>query len=200
MPQYPEIVKRLTDGEKYLDLGCGLGQEMRRLIYDGVPSENLYGTDLRPEFLDMGYELFVDRETCHSTFIAADAFSENSELSQLNGTISVIFAGAFFHLFGRKKQLDIARLVTRLLKPTAGSMVLGRQVGSVKPGLYEHGTNPDSNMFRHDGQTWQELWDEVGAETGVRWHVETTLTLVPVADRGLADENLRMLKFCVRRL
>lgn len=202
MPQYNEIVSRVQDGEKLLDLGCCFGQELRRLIFDGAPAENLYGADLRPEFFDLGYELFLDREKCQAKFIAADLFEEPEELMALSGKLSIIYAGAFFHLFDRPQQLAVAKMVTKLLKPEVGSMVLGRQVGSVTPGVYEHGTNPTSRMFRHDEQTWKDLWAEAGRDVGVEWDVEVELVdaYKDIKNLNFGDSTVRQLRFCVRRV
>ena len=199
--QYPDIVSRVQQGEKLLDLGCCFGQELRRLIFDGAPAENLYGVDLRPEFFDLGYDLFLDRDTCKATFIAADAFTEPEAVMALNGQISIVYAGAFFHLFDRPQQLFLAKLVTRLLEPKAGSLLLGRQVGSIKPGSYEHRTNSNGRMFRHDEQSWRELWEEAGREMGVSWSVEVELKETErLKGDGLGSQSAMQMQFCVRRL
>ena len=39
-PTYGNVLSRLKGGDKLLDLGCCLGQDIRKLVYDGVPSEN----------------------------------------------------------------------------------------------------------------------------------------------------------------
>jgi SAM-dependent methyltransferase len=155
LPQYAEILGRLKGGEeKFLDLGCCFGQEIRRLVYDGAPSENLTGSDLRPEFFELGYELFKDRETLKSSFIAADIFDTKSELKSLYGTIGVLYAGSFLHLFGWEKQVVIAKRMVELLKPVPGSVVLGRQVGDLVPGERPHRTNPEDTMFRHNVESF----------------------------------------------
>jgi 2-polyprenyl-3-methyl-5-hydroxy-6-metoxy-1,4-benzoquinol methylase len=59
---YDDIVQRLKKGDKFLDLGCCFGQEIRQLISDGVPAENCYGSDLRQEFIDLGYDRVQDRD------------------------------------------------------------------------------------------------------------------------------------------
>lgn len=32
LPIYPEILERLLTGQKFLDVGCALGQELRHLV------------------------------------------------------------------------------------------------------------------------------------------------------------------------
>lgn len=39
-PVYDEVLCRLKKGEKLLDLGCCFGQDIRKLVHDGAPSEN----------------------------------------------------------------------------------------------------------------------------------------------------------------
>ena len=39
-PVYDEVVSRLKKDSKLLDLGCCFGQDIRKLIHDGVPAEN----------------------------------------------------------------------------------------------------------------------------------------------------------------
>lgn len=199
--QYPEILERLKHGEKLLDLGCCFGQEMRKLILDGAPPENLFGTDLRQDFFDLGYDLFLDRETFKSTFIAADIFEPSPQLEAVNGKVSFVYAGAFFHLFDRPEQLQIAKRMASLLSTQPGSMVLGRQVGNVNPGRYEHKTNSDGFMFRHDEQSWKELWEEAGRETDTKWDVWVELVMrsrfmVP----GQNQTGARQMNFCVKRV
>ena len=62
-PLYPTIIDRLRSGESLLELGCGLGQEIRRMVVDGAPSENISGADLQQPFIEYGYGLFNDRAT-----------------------------------------------------------------------------------------------------------------------------------------
>lgn len=32
MPQYPEVLDRVKHGQSFLDLGCGMGQDLRLLV------------------------------------------------------------------------------------------------------------------------------------------------------------------------
>jgi hypothetical protein len=45
---------------------------------------------LRAEFFEMGYRLFLDRDTLKSKFIEADITDANSALSGLDGKIDII--------------------------------------------------------------------------------------------------------------
>src|ERR1700761_9762694 len=89
-------------------------------VFNGALAENLYGSDLRQEFLELGYKLFNDRATLKSKFIAADVFDPSSGLLQLKGQLSIVYAGAFFHLFVYDEQVAVAKRILELLedKPT----------------------------------------------------------------------------------
>lgn len=58
MDAYPEVLERVKHGEKFLDLGCCFGQELRQLVADGAPSANTYGSDLWGGFFSVGYLAF----------------------------------------------------------------------------------------------------------------------------------------------
>jgi len=203
-PVYPTVLQRLkSNNEKFLDLGCCFGQELRKVAADGAPSENLYGFDLRPEFFELGYRLFRDKDTLKSEFISADIFDTSSPLSTLDGKIDIIYAGSFLHLFGYTDQLTICKRIVKLLNDKKGSLLLGRQVGNVESGEHVHRTNQSERMFRHNSESFKKMWDEVGEVTGTKWRVETQL-LIPeqayLSERREAHgENVRSLKFFVFR-
>lgn len=170
-PQYAEVLARVKGGERLLDAGCCFAQDLRRLVYDGAPSENLYGTDLLPEFFELGYELFGDRDTLRATLFPADIFGASARLDALDGTVDIIHASSFFHLFQLEPQREIARRFVRLLKPKPGSLVLGRHMGNETAGETAQ-LRGDGRLFRHDLESWRLMWSEIGRETGTRWRVE----------------------------
>jgi len=203
-PNYPLILERLKSGnENFLDLGCCFGQELRKLVADGAHSENLYGSDLRPEFFDLGYKLFRDKESLNSTFIAADIFDESSALSSLDGNIDIIYAGSFLHLFGYDDQVKVCKRIVKLLRDKKGSLLLGRQVGDVVASETVHNTNKNLNMFRHNSESFKKMWEEVGEATGTKWRVESEM-MVPegsyIKERGEAHgPSVRRIRFSVFR-
>ena len=92
-------------------------------------------------------------------------------------------------------------------RPKSGTVIVGRHVGSTKPGVYPS-VEPGSTAYRHDVESFQELWDEIGKESGTRWSVEGT-TMDEVGLQGFGDPkkrphwwepNMRRMLFTVRRL
>jgi hypothetical protein len=180
---------------------------LRALAAAGAPSENLYATDLRRDFWELGYELFKDRETLKSRFIEADvladddaAAGEGEGLKALDGKIDIIYAGSFLHLFDYAGQSKVCERIVRLLKPVKGSVVAGRQVGYVVAGERVHRTNYREKMFRHNEESFKKMWEEVGEKTGSKWKVEVELK--EVQGRGPSehwDPDVRRVIFTVFR-
>jgi hypothetical protein len=205
---YPEIVERIKHGDKFLDLGCCFGQEIRKLVLDGAPSANTYGSDLWDGFLSLGYELFKDQDRLETTFIAADVFDDSSPLTKLAGQMNIVYTGDFFHLFNLEQQEKIALRIVQLLVPQPGSLIVGRQSGNEIPGAYgRSGDTSGRKSFRHNPQSWKELWDRVGELTGSKWSVEAYLrypefTLGELDDKSTTTQTGTGagLRYIIRRL
>lgn len=125
----------------------------------------------------VGYDLFRERDTLESKFLIGDVSDEatGSPFRELDGKIDIIYAASFFHLFNWEDQLGTMERVVRLLKPVQGSLILGRQRGNVHSGEYEHRTNEKGTMFRHNEESWKEMWKQVGKATGSSWDVNVWL-------------------------
>jgi hypothetical protein len=141
-------------------------------VHDGAPSSNTYGTDLKREFMDIGYDLFQDKDTLKTTFIGADIFDETdaSGLKALEGKIDIIHTAFFFHLFDQAGQTQAVRRVIKLFKDEVGCLLVGRQLGNVEIGV------TGNDRFR----SFKSMWEEVSKETGTEWRV----------DAWLGDEDL----------
>lgn len=205
-PHYPAILSRLkNDGHTFLDLGCCFGSEIRQLTADGAPSENLYGTDLRSEFWELGYELFRDRETLMASFLVGDVFDASSELGKLDGKVDIMHAASFFHLFTYEQQLEVGKRIVKLLRPVEGSLLLGRMLGDADPGLLRS-NDGKTTLYRHNEESWAGLWREVGELTGTKFEVESCLVDTPghaykTAENGPAwINNPKLLRFSVKRV
>ena len=196
---YPEVLERMRTGEQvFLDLGCAFAQDIRKLVCDGVDSSKCHGSDLRLNFIDLGYELFRDKETLKSRFFEGDIFDADSALKEMHGIVDIICASSFFHLFNWDEQKQAAVQTAKLMKPQAGSLLIGRQVGSSEPG--EKGrSGGKGTRYRHDLETWRKMWKEVGDEVGVEFQVDGTFKPVPKAMEALAEIGDSVLEFTIRR-
>ena len=153
----------------FLDLGTCLGQDLRKLIHDGVSPALLYGSDILPAFISLGYDLFRDKDKFPpSHFLTpADGFdtSPDNVLAQLDGKCAIVHASAVFHLFNYDDQVLFAKRLVKLLQPRSGSLILGHQNANKSPGEYPSRPGHRSEkLYRHDELTWKGLWEKVGRE------------------------------------
>lgn len=147
-----------------MDVGSFLGHDMRRLNFDGAPSTNLYGVDIVSRW-DVGYDLFRDRDRFSAHFVEADILSEDPALLALRGRIDVVSIMYVFHQWDWEGQVAAAKKVCSFTR--AGSMVVGFQIGNVeaKDVLLEATQAP---LWRHTPTSFPRLWDQLGAETGIK--------------------------------
>ena len=185
-----------TGEQIYLDLGCAFAQDIRRLVADGVDSRKCYGADLRLDFIELGYDLFRDKDTLESKFIDADIFDESSPLKDVEGTLDIINASAFFHLFNWDDQKKVAIRVAKLMKPQRGSLLVGKHVGSQNP-QERPSCSGMGRRYSHNIETWRQLWNEVGNETGSQFQVDGETT--PISETFLQTGYV-ILQFSVRRV
>jgi 2-polyprenyl-3-methyl-5-hydroxy-6-metoxy-1,4-benzoquinol methylase len=197
-PSYATVVRRLKQGAKYLDIGCCLGQDIRKLVMDGAPPENLYGAELHAPFIDISYELFRDRGLA-ATFMEANALdiSGDSPLSKLKGEVDFIHLGMVLHVFGRENQRALIENCVSLLKPERGSMVLGTAVGDVE------GHQAPAGHFLHSDETFKAMLVDITKRTGVNFDCRASLDdgLAILEGKGKSNvDRARRLIFEVERL
>ncbi|OJJ70222.1 hypothetical protein ASPBRDRAFT_129693, partial [Aspergillus brasiliensis CBS 101740] len=153
-----------------LDLGCGLGQEIRRLVYDGAPAESIVGLDISDVFIDLGFDLFKDRTTLKSTFLVEDLLRPSPKLDQFTGRIHLINSGYFLHLWDWNGQISVAKRMIDLLALQEDDLITGVQFGREDAGLWEVLTLKYS-IFLHNPASFAKMWRRIGEETGTRWLV-----------------------------
>lgn len=149
----------------FLDLGCCLGQDIRKLIFDGADRSRLRGADLRPEFIDIGYALFGDKETFQPSHFIAPAdvfdFSPSSPLAQLDGKVGILHICAVFHLFDLNGQKKLAQRVLKLLDPRLKRvLVIGAQTANVNAGEFERWVGGGKTRYRHNEDSWRTFWED----------------------------------------
>lgn len=198
LPSYASMVRRLKQGAKYLDMGCCLGQDIRKLVMDGAPPENLYGAELNAPFIDLGYDFFRDRGLAVS-FVEADALvlSAGSPLSKLKGTVDFVHLAMVLHCFGRGDQRVVLENCVSVLRPERGSLILGTAVGDLE------GSQAPAGHFMHSVETFKALWADISERMGVgfdcRAYLDSGLGIAE-AKRNFGFDKARRLVFEVERL
>ena len=206
-PCYQRLLSLLKDPITHhtlLDLGCCFAQDIRKLIYDGVPSQNLYACDLQQEFIDLGYDLFADKDSCKTHFFTADVFKEGGHLNDIEGKVDAIYAASFLHLFSWDDQITVCKRIIKILKPRKGSFVFGRQTGNVKGQETVAVVNKikgKGTVWKHNAESFKEIWNIAGRETGTRW--KATVWLDEQVDQSRLswhEDGARKIVFEVERL
>jgi SAM-dependent methyltransferase len=172
-PQYPSVLGRLQQGESLLDLACCLGQDIRKLVYDGAPTDNVFGSELERGFIELGFELFKDQDILGKNFSSGDIFSV--DVAGLAGKqFDIIHAASFFHLFSWDEQVDAMGRALSLLKPKAGSMIFGRQTAVLEAGEIEHPASRSGSMYRHNVASFTALISQVAKQCGKKVSISVT--------------------------
>jgi hypothetical protein len=189
-PLYKEILEKCkNEGATIIDFGCCLGQDIRQLIYDGVPIDQIRGYELDPFFIEQGYELFRDGELMKKKKIITSGDIFDDQFLETVEPADYLFAGSFIHLFDTETQKDVCRRLARLCKQA----ITGRQVGASIPVERSRSTVPvDKKIMCHSPESFARMWNEV---TDGQWQVETA-TLQTRNDVGHLWE---ILTFVVRK-
>ncbi|PFH52914.1 hypothetical protein AMATHDRAFT_1652 [Amanita thiersii Skay4041] len=207
----------------FLDIGCCFGSDIRKVVADGWPIQDVVASDLRAEFWKYGHDLFRSTpDTFPAAFVPGDAFDPGilaprdlffeqprspppdlkslKSLNPLQGHVSAIHASSFFHLFSEEKQLELTRNVATLLSPTPGSIIFGSQVGEPMKRIRTVVTSGDAHsMLCHSPESWAELWNGQVFPKGTV-HVETSLQETGPNPVFKTEEAVYYLHYRVRRL
>ncbi|CAL1710844.1 unnamed protein product [Somion occarium] len=179
-PIYPRVLEAGKGGNTLLlDLGCCMGTDVRKLVYDGYPANRVIGCDLRQDFIDQGYHLFGDKDTSPIRFFTGDIFDvpvklaepsgivqvdtfKITGLEQLRGALTHFYAGALFHLFDEPTQYELACRVATLVKLEPGTVVFGRHQALPEERLIDD--HLGRTRYGHSPQSWAKLWIKVIGE------------------------------------
>ncbi|KAF8313789.1 hypothetical protein DL93DRAFT_1118380 [Clavulina sp. PMI_390] len=205
-PRYKEVLEmgRRDPSALLLDIGCCMGTDLRKAVFDGFPAQQAVGCDLYTDFFDHGHKLWSDKDSSAIKFIFGDVFSipvpsslpitptakrdrltNNSAISKLEdliGHAKLVYASAVFHLFSEAKQAEMARKVAVLASTQPGTIIFGLHVGSDVKGFEYEPPMVGGKMFCHSPESWRTLWSETYTELYgaqfAREHVKITATLV----------------------
>jgi hypothetical protein len=189
-PIYKEIIEKCkNEGATVIDFGCCLGQDVRQLVYDGVPIDQIRGYELDPFFIEQGYELFRDGDLMKEKKIFRPGDIFDDQFLETIEPADYLYAGSFIHLFDAETQKDVCRRLSRLCKRA----IVGRQVGAFIPMEYSTSYGlTGSKMMCHSPESFALMWDEV---TDGQWQVESA-TLQTINDN---EHVSQILTFVVRK-
>ena len=211
LPYWSRILPRLQAGASLVDAGCCFGQEIRFLVFkEGIAATQLYGFDLEPAFIDLGYELFRDRDILHAQMTSADVLADPAGpdgrgLETIEGKMDIVHAASLLHSWAWDDMVTAAKRLVSLTRKQPGSMIIGNQMGSLDAGQYPMPTGKGVN-YRHNVESMERFWAQVGEETGSSWRVESDTFLPPAVKENLqhswakCDPQMRMIWFCAERI
>lgn len=202
LPAYPKILQLARNGAIVMDIGTFIGHDIRRLVYDGAPSENLYGVDIVSHF-DVGYDFFRDREHFKGHFIEADFLStDNKELMTLKSNVDVIICSQVLHQWNWEGQVKACKALVSFTKP--GSLIVGNQIGN----LLAHEITMKMSaapLWRHNPDSWAKMWEEVSTATGTKWETEGWMRTFSEMgwdekDAAWMEPDVRLMEFVTKRV
>ena len=227
-PAYPSIIRRLRDeGASFLDVGCFIGHDLRRLVFDGCPPHNLIGCDVVNSWWDVGFEFYRDLKGPfgkHARYVEDDILQPAGgelhtrrnapprggklKLADLEGQIDIINAGLLLHFWGWDDQVRVCKNLVALSK-SPGSIIVGCQIGSTSKNQMEPHCkeNPYGTIetYWHNPETWKHMWTQIGHATGTNWEAMAELKTYEEVEWKTRDwwylgDCARVLTFVVKRL
>ena len=190
--EYASVVEQVgLHGKRLLDIGCCMGTDVRRLLMDAAakggekfkPAEQVFGVDLEPGFLELGFEMFRDEARLKSNFFTADLLANPKEPETLVASLEphrhafdYVYAGSVLHLFDESDIILFCKRVRQLLKP--GGVFFGRNVGRLD--------QPGAIPIAHEDLTDERLNLRTSAE-GVR----ARSMIARLANAHIGDEGAK---------
>jgi len=224
-PAFQQLLQlgKARTGALFLDVGCCFGNDVRKAVAEGFPLDQAIGSDIIPEFWEMGHKLFrTTQETYPVRFIPGNALDPDllssvppfasppstpapslstlKTLTPLHGHVSAVHASSLFHLFDEENQTALARALASLLSPMPGSIIFGSHGALPEKGLVVQSIPGILNplpMFCHNPESWSQLWEKEIFNAG-QVRVEATLKEVP----SLRSKDIKggVMVWCVTRL
>jgi SAM-dependent methyltransferase len=197
---YSTILERLKNGATFVDIGTFLGQELRRLVVNGAPSENMYAIDIVNHW-DIGYDMFRDKDKFHARYIEADILHPKSALQELNGKMDIIWVCHVLHQWTWEGQVSVAKNLVALSHK--GTLLAGYEAGHEVATHVEPNHLMKGESFLHDPASFVKMWDQVGKETDTKW--ETKVQYRALSEMGWEPHDFptpgrRVIHFVAERL
>ena len=100
--------------------------------------------------------------------------SDGMQLKSFDEKMDIVFCSSFLHVFDWDWMIVAVKCLIALTKLRAGSLITGKQLGSVHAGRYPMPTSSGFN-YRHNAESMKRFWAQVGEETGTGWIVDVDI-------------------------
>ncbi|KAL9070946.1 MAG: hypothetical protein Q9157_005640, partial [Trypethelium eluteriae] len=174
----------------------------------------LRGLDLVPEFWDVGYELFRDRDrdfgqvvkTSGGDVLDLRSMKEGAALEGVEGgVVDFIYVSQVLHQLDVERGVVAAKNIVGLTRGP-GSRIVEAQVGAVVGRESKgYGAVAGPQPWVHDEESWKRMWERVGREMGIELEVETRMKAwreygVDPSVTSYMGDDTQILEFDVKRL
>ena len=130
LPIFRELVGRASQGLKgspvsLLDYGCGTGDNVRQLIRDGFPRDRITAFDVDRASIDLGFDLYRDREEISDLFVASGKFPFGP------AEFGTVYSASVFHVIADDQEFG-AYLAHAWSALEPGGILFGSTLGLVE--------------------------------------------------------------------
>jgi len=127
-----------------------------------VSKENIIGLELEKQFVEIGYEMFLDRDRLPNNFIIADSLKEEG-LPFDDFSFDIIYCGSVFHLLTESQGQRLSLNSFKALKK--GGVLFGRTLGSGRevPYVFNDVLTKDTQLlYLHTANSMKKFLENSG--------------------------------------
>jgi SAM-dependent methyltransferase len=158
-----------------MDVGCGIGQELRQLAAEGVQTANLYGLDINASNISTGYTLFKDSKALNALFLTTNILdaAPGSFQSQLTHKMDILWTSNMIHLLPLDQQINAFTNILALMRRTPNSLIAGRTRAAEVSGLYVD----ESGVLGwwHDVASFKKMFHDAADRVGEKWETDVEI-------------------------
>ena len=174
----------LARGGRLLDYGCGTGDNVRQLIRDGFPREQITAFDINRESIGLGFDLYRDREEMQDLFVVSGTFPFGPE------EFDTVYSASVLHVIaGEKDFLDYCANACSVLR--AGGVLFGSTLGLTEGAVRSPGTRGPPRIMTRD--------QLAGSLTGTGFGSPEIIRRDGVPGYVPESENLCIFEFCTKK-
>jgi SAM-dependent methyltransferase len=178
---YPPVLRRAG---RLLDYGCGTGDNVRQLIRDGFPREQITAFDINRESIDLGFDLYRDREDTEDLFVVAGSFPFGPE------EFDTIYSASVIHVIADDEEFrNYLENAHATLRP--GGVLFGSMLGLAEGAVRAPGTRGPPRIL-----TTEQL---AGFLTGTGFGSPQIVRRDGVPGYVPGSEQVCVLEFCTRK-